>query len=80
MNTKVIINIILFSFLVGTTVYSDTRFTKDITKEKLRLYPIPQDYRNYFFLQSIDNNTSIIIGDFTGSEKIIAHFFLQLKR
>jgi hypothetical protein len=33
--------------------------------------PVPEDFRNYFVLQSIGGKTSILIGDFSGADKII---------
>ena len=44
---------------------------ESISPEKLMVFPIPDDYRSYFFLQSIEDETAIVIGDFTGSEKMI---------
>jgi hypothetical protein len=46
-------------------------FLKPITYEKLRLMPVTKDFRNYFILQSIENQTNIIIGDFVGAERKI---------
>lgn len=40
-----------------------------ITLEKMRHLPIPPDYRNYFFLQAINDTTYVLIGDFVGNEK-----------
>ncbi len=50
---------------------SDLQVT-EISSEKMKLMPIPKDYRNYFFLQSIDDTTKILIGDFTGTERLIS--------
>lgn len=41
-----------------------------ITVEKMKLLPVPQDFRNYFFLQAIDDKTYIVIGDFVGTDKV----------
>jgi hypothetical protein len=35
----------------------------------MRFLPIPPDYRNYFFLQAINDNTNVLIGDFVAKEK-----------
>lgn len=43
----------------------------EITRERLRLYPVTEDFRSYFFLQSIGDSTSIVLSDFTGSEPVI---------
>lgn len=63
---------VAFTLVVGSVaLFAGTAFlqTKDISREKLKIYPVPDDYRNYFFLQSIGNETVIVIGDFTGSKK-----------
>lgn len=44
---------------------------KSLTKEGMKFLPISLDFRNYFMLQSIDNTTNIIIGDFVGANKIL---------
>jgi hypothetical protein len=38
---------------------------------RIKLFPVPEDNRDYFFLQSIENNTTIVIGDFSGLEKMV---------
>jgi hypothetical protein len=45
--------------------------TKKLTEDRIRYYPVPADGINYIFLQSIEKDTSIVIGDFTGVEKKI---------
>ena len=45
--------------------------TKKLTQERITFFPIPSDSINYLFLQAIDNDTSIVIGDFSGVEKKI---------
>ena len=42
------------------------RASEAFTKDKMRLLPIPRDFRNYFILQSIDDTTNVLIGDFVG--------------
>ncbi|OHD70286.1 MAG: hypothetical protein A2W19_07305 [Spirochaetes bacterium RBG_16_49_21] len=61
--------------LVGTIVWGagEAFYIEPISNERLSLFPNPPDYRNYFFLQSIGNSTSIIIGDFTGRKRLIVH-------
>lgn len=44
---------------------------KPVQPDRLKFFPVPEDNRNYFFLQSINNVTQIIIGDFTQPEKRI---------
>jgi len=65
--------VIFFLFIMSTCLFAGNFFIEPILPERLRMFPIPSDYRNYFFLQSIDDDTSIIIGDFTGSEKLLSH-------
>lgn len=51
----------------------DGLLTKPLTQDQARRLPVPEDNMNYFFLQSIDNDTVIIIGDFTGVNKMIVY-------
>ncbi len=44
---------------------------KPVIADRLKFFPVTEDNKNYFFLQSIDNVTKIIIGDFTQPEKRI---------
>ena len=66
---------VFFVFLILSAAFSlnyDTRkweAYEPISLEKMRLLPIPPDYRNYFFLQAIDDTTNVVIGDFVGTEK-----------
>jgi len=62
----------LLFFLVGSFVLGAGFFTDPMSKGKMKLLPVPRDYRNYFLLQSIDDTTSVIIGDFTGSDKLFS--------
>jgi len=45
--------------------------TTPVSKDGLRMMPVPEDSRNYFVLQSFKKITNVIIGDFGGAEKII---------
>lgn len=45
--------------------------TKKMTDDRMKFFPVPADNINYVFLQSIENDTAIIIGDFSGFEKKI---------
>ncbi len=60
--------------LAGTLVLGagESMYVEPVTYGRLHFFPNPPDFRNYFFLQSIGNSTSIVIGDFTGSKKLIA--------
>jgi hypothetical protein len=62
---------VIIIFVLAIPIFANSLFTSEISKEKMRLMPVPLDYRNYFFFQAIGNKSFIIIGDFTGSEKII---------
>ena len=75
-------NITLLSLILFVAVLSSDSFSnianlryhasEQVTKEKINLLPIPRDFRNYFFLQSIDDSTNIVIGNFVGAEKIFS--------
>ncbi len=45
--------------------------TKKLTEDRLAFYPVPKDNINYYFLQSIEKDTVIVIGDFSAVEKRI---------
>lgn len=45
--------------------------TKKLTQDRVTYFPVPNDNINYIFMQSIGNDTSIVIGDFTGVDKMI---------
>lgn len=45
--------------------------TKKLTQDRITFFPVPSDNINYVFLQSIENDTAIVIGDFSGVEKKI---------
>ena len=72
---KIIINniVVILFLLAASALRGDGTAicTEPYTKEKLALLPQTTDYRNYFFLQSIDDSTSVIIGDFTGTDKLV---------
>ncbi len=55
---------------IANAVNSDLQI-KPVEPDRLKFFPVTEDNRNYFFLQSIDNVTRIIIGDFTQPEKRI---------
>jgi hypothetical protein len=42
-----------------------------LTVDRMKHFPVPKDNINYVFLQSIEGDTSIVIGDFSGLEKKI---------
>ena len=64
--------LVLSSGISGKTAFvSSDLMTEMMNSKRLRLLPVSKDFRNYFILQSIDNQTNIIVGDFVGSEKKI---------
>lgn len=44
---------------------------KPVTADRVKYFPMPEDNRNYMFLQAIDSDSYIVIGDFSGVEKMI---------
>lgn len=65
---------VVILLITAFALQGNTFFTGFFSREKVALLPVPSDYRNYFFLQSIGDETHIIIGDFTGANK----FFSQI--
>jgi len=49
----------------------DDLLTKKLTIDRIKYFPVTQDNINYIFLQSIENDSVIVIGDFSGLEKKI---------
>ena len=45
--------------------------TKFVTTDRVKQFPVPDDNRNYMFFQSIGNDSCIVIGDFSGVDKMI---------
>jgi hypothetical protein len=72
---KILSRIFLGIFVLSGTLVlgvGESLYVEPVTYERLNFFPNPPDFRNYFFLQSIGDTTSIVIGDFTGSRKLIA--------
>ncbi len=63
--------IILITVFTGYGSYDSSLVTNPITQNSLNSLPVPSDSKNYFILQSLENCTNIIIGDFSGAEKVI---------
>jgi len=58
--------------LFAQPIYISSDIFLDLINAKtMELFPVTRDYRNYFILQSIGNQTNIIIGDFVGAERKI---------
>lgn len=76
--TLSILAVLVFAIFFATdsvlpSIEYDGMLTRPITQDQARLLPVPRDNMNYFFLQSIDNDTVIIIGDFTSVNKMIVY-------
>ena len=66
--------VLLFLLAGGTVLFSqhyDDLQEKPINNDRLKLFPSPDEGKNYFFLQSINDKTQIVIGDFTQVDKKI---------
>lgn len=68
---------VLFAMVLSTAFSSNLYrgnvvLKKPLNSKTLEMMPVTKDFRNYFILQSIDDVTNIIIGDFVGAEKVIA--------
>lgn len=66
----------LLLLIAAIALFADGSVSSDlaidrITPEKIKLMPVTRDFRNYFLLQAIEDETNIIIGDFVGAEKKI---------
>lgn len=65
--------LVLITGTQGKTVKEYSFLLKEELKPGIvKMLPVPVDFRNYFVLQAINDTTSIIIGDFSGSEKLIS--------
>ena len=65
---------LILSFILCPLLFSqhyDDLQEKSINNDRLKLFPSPDEGKNYFFLQSIDDKTQIVIGDFTQVDKKI---------
>jgi hypothetical protein len=71
---KIILSVIIitvFGLITAWGAINSDMMTTPITKEGLKLLPVPEDYKNYFILQSFEKITIVVIGDFGGQEKVI---------
>jgi hypothetical protein len=76
---KKIIWIFLFMLIVALSISPDTVIsanklideTQLITDSTLRFITPPEDFRAYFMLQSIDDATVVLVGNFVEPEKVI---------
>lgn len=69
MKKIVALSILILISSTAFPVLIDDIQVKKLDADRLKLYPVPHDHRNYFFLQSVDNITQIVIGDFSKNDK-----------
>jgi len=62
--------LLLLSASAFATALEDLQ-VKPVTTDRVKYFPVPDDNRNYMFLQSIGDDTYIVIGDFSGLDKMI---------
>ena len=69
--TSILVLVLLCAVLrADGSMYVDS-CTRPMTKERMKLLPVPADFKNYFMLQSFENRTIVVIGDFAASEAVI---------
>jgi len=65
------IAITAFLALPGLSIGLDDLQLNPVTIDRIKYFPVPADNRNYFFLQAIENDCFIVIGEFSGVDKRI---------
>lgn len=68
MKKLIILSILILITSSAFPVLLDDIQIKKLDADRLKLFPVPNDHRNYFFLQSIENSTQIVIGDFSRND------------
>lgn len=74
---KIFIKVSLLFFLFSTIIINAKDFggsdilLEPLNEKLLEFMPVTADFRNYFVLQSFEDHTNILIGDFVGAEKKI---------
>lgn len=64
--------VVSFSALIVSGVQASVDITGVlIKKDNLSSLPVPEDYKTYYILQSIEDVTVVVIADFAGAEKKI---------
>jgi len=64
---------ILF-FVLSSSAFSialDDLQVNKVTAHRIKHFPVPDDNRNYMFFQSVGSDSCIVIGDFSGVQKMI---------
>jgi hypothetical protein len=66
-------SLVLLLIFAASMVYADLESIQvsPLNSARIKLFPVPADNRDYFFLQSIEKDTVIVIGDFSGLEKMV---------
>ena len=70
----VLLTLIIFSFMFsGPNVFADKLIneTKLLNESSLKFIKPPDDFRAYFMLQSIEDTTVILVGNFVDPEKVL---------
>lgn len=64
---------VLFFIFAAAAVYANLESIQvsPLNSARIKLFPAPVDNKDYFFLQSIGKDTTIVIGDFSALEKMI---------
>ncbi len=64
---------VLFFIFTAAAVYANIESIQvsPLSSAGIKLFPVPEDNKDYFFLQSIGKDTTIVIGDFSALEKMI---------
>ncbi|HOP29222.1 MAG TPA: hypothetical protein P5120_05095 [Spirochaetota bacterium] len=71
---KRIFALTLLMLILSSSAFSialDDLQIKPVTADRVKYFPVPDDNKNYMFLQAIDNDSYIVIGDFSGVDKVI---------
>ncbi len=68
------IKILLLAFVaLAAAVSAASFYTEYMSRERIKLLPVPKDYRNYYFLQSLGKSTHIIFSEFSAAEVFLSH-------
>ena len=64
---------VLFFVFAAAAVYANIESIQvsPLNSGRIKLFPVPEDNKDYFFLQSIGKDTTIVIGDFSALEKMV---------
>ncbi|MBN1501453.1 MAG: hypothetical protein JW982_14930 [Spirochaetes bacterium] len=77
MKNKLFLSAAFFFCMSLSVVFSESAFRggdlvmEPLSAKTMEYLPVTRDFRNYFILQSIDDVTNIIIGDFVGADILI---------